>query len=309
MADVTAVMVKALREKTGAGMMDCKTALIGSDGNEDVAVDWLRTKGLAKAAKKATRTASEGLIGIALSGTIGAIVEVNSETDFVARNKKFQNLVENVAKLALCVEGNIDRLASLPFSSGKETIEEHIQSLVGSVGENLALRRSAYIKVEEGIVAGYVHSAIVPNLGRLCTLVGLESSGDKGKLLELGDQIAMHVAASAPLATSISDLDPEIVERERAIYMQQAREGGKPENVVKKMVDGRMQKFYAASVLLLQPFVIDNEKSVEEVVREAEPGIGAPIRISSFARLLLGEGIEKQELDFASEVAGVVSGS
>lgn len=308
MTAITAQMVKALREKTGAGMMDCKAALQETGGDMEAAIDWLRTKGLAKAAKKAGRVAAEGLIGIATLGNKGAVVEVNSETDFVARNAQFQALVAQIAKLALKANGDVEKLAQQEFPRKKVPVSEHIRNMIATIGENMQLRRAAAIKVKKGVVASYMHNAVAPDLGRIGVLVGLESDGDKDKLQELGKQVAMHIAATAPLAVRIDELDKEVVDRERAILAEQARESGKPENIIAKMVEGRLNKFYQEVVLLKQAFVINPDLTVEKALKEAEKEIGAPVKITSFVRFALGEGIEKNEDDFAAEVAAAVSG-
>ncbi len=307
MAAITAQMVKELREKSGAGMMDCKTALQENDGDMEAAVDWLRAKGLSKAAKKAGRVAAEGLIGVALSGKAGTVVEVNSETDFVARNDKFQEMVADVAKLGLKAKGDLGKLAKAKMPAGKP-VGEHITEMVGTIGENMSLRRTAYLDVSDGAVVSYVHNSVAPDLGKIGVLVALESKGDKGKLKELGRQIAMHVAASNPLALNADQIDPEVVERERAILVEQARESGKPDNVIEKMVDGRMQKFFKESVLLKQQFVVDPDNTVEKAVEAAAKEAGAPIAVKGFVRFELGEGIEKEKSDFAAEVAAAAGG-
>jgi len=300
-------MVKDLREKTGAGMMDCKAALTETDGDMEAAVDWLRAKGLSKAAKKADRVAAEGLIAVALSPKAGAVVEVNSETDFVARNEVFQTMVKEIAGLAAKAGGDVKTLGAAKTASGK-AVTDHIQEMVGKIGENMSLRRTAALKVEDGIVASYVHNSVAPDLGKIGVLVALESTADAAKLAELGKQIAMHVAAANPLALTAEEIDPEIVERERAIFTEQAKESGKPDNVVQKMVQGRVDKFFKESVLLKQVFVVDAEKTVEQAVAAAEKAAGAPIKVAGFVRYALGEGIAKAETDFAAEVAAAVAG-
>lgn len=301
MADITASMVKELRETTGAGMMDCKAALKETDGDMEAAIDWLRTKGLAKAAKKAGRVAAEGLVGIKTDGNEGVVVEVNSETDFVARNDQFQKLVEAVAEAAL-KEGDED-LGSKPYPGSDKSIDETIKELVGTIGENMSYRRSKKLAVENGAVAGYIHNATVPGLGKIGVLVALESTGDQAKLEALGKQIAMHIAAINPLAATVDELDPAVVEREKAVLTEQARESGKPEEIISKMIEGRIRKFYEEVVLLKQTFVIDGENTVEKAIKNAEGDVGGPITLKGFARFELGEGIEKEEGDFAAEVA------
>jgi elongation factor Ts len=310
MATITAQTVKELREQTGAGMMDCKAALNETKGDMEAAVDWLRAKGLAKAAKKAGRVAADGLIGAALGGTRGAVVEVNSETDFVARNDVFQDTVKEIARLALDAGGDVDRLGGTSVPSAGKTVSDHLQELVGKIGENLSLRRTAMLSVSDGVVAGYVHNSVAPDLGKIGVLVALESTGDKTKLAEIGRQVAMHVAATNPLALTAEQIDPDVVARERAVFLEQAQEQGKgkPANVIEKMVDGRLQKFFKESVLLKQIFVVDGENTVEQAVKNAEAAAGAPIKVAGFVRYALGEGIEKQKSDFAAEVAAAASG-
>jgi elongation factor Ts len=310
MATITAQTVKELREQTGAGMMDCKAALNETKGDMEAAVDWLRAKGLAKAAKKAGRVAADGLIGAALGGTRGAVVEVNSETDFVARNDVFQDTVKEIARLALDAGGDVDRLGGTSVPSAGKSVSDHLQELVGKIGENLSLRRTAMLSVSDGVVAGYVHNSVAPDLGKIGVLVALESTGDKTKLAEIGRQVAMHVAATNPLALTAEQIDPDVVARERAVFLEQAQEQGKgkPANVIEKMVDGRLQKFFKESVLLKQIFVVDGENTVEQAVKNAEAAAGAPIKVAGFVRYALGEGIEKQKSDFAAEVAAAASG-
>jgi len=303
MADITASMVKELREKTGAGMMDCKSALNETGGDMEAAVDWLRTKGLAKAAKKAGRVAAEGLIGVVANGNAGAVVEVNSETDFVARNEQFQKMVADIASVALANEGDFDKLIATNYPGASKSVKDYVTEMVGTIGENMNVRRAGYISVSEGVVAAYVHNQAAPGLGKIGVLVGLESSGDKAKLLELGRQIAMHIAATNPLSTRKEDLDPAVVERERNVLIAEAKESGRPDNIIEKMVEGRIRKFYEEVVLLSQAFVVNPDETVEKAVKAAEAGIGAPINVIGFVRFALGEGIEKEESDFAAEVA------
>jgi elongation factor Ts len=309
MANISASMVKELREKTGAGMMDCKSALTENDGDMEAAIDWLRTKGLAKAAKKAGRIAAEGLVAVATAGTRGAVVEVNSETDFVARNDGFQQMVRDIAGLALAADGNLDALTAATYPGSDKSVSEYVTEMVGTIGENMNLRRSAGLNVAQGVVASYVHNQIADGLGKIGVLVALESSGDVGKLTAFGRQVAMHVAATNPLALTPAELSADVVERERAIFAEQARESGKPEEIIQKMVDGRMRKFYEEAVLLSQTFVIDGENTVEKAAKLAEAEVGAPIRIAGFLRFGLGEGIEKERGDFAAEVMAAASGS
>lgn len=300
---VTAQQVKELRELTGVGMMDCKKALAETGGDMDAAVDWLRTRGLAKAAKKAGRVAAEGLVGVNIAGTNGAIVEVNSETDFVARNEQFQTIVGNVAKLAHDANGDVARLGELPYPGTGRSVSGELTDAIATIGENMNLRRSAMLSVTDGVIGNYVHNSVKPGMGKLGVIVALESAGNKDVLAGLGKQIAMHIANTNPLSVSPDDIDPAIVERERAIFTEQAKESGKPAEVVAKMVEGRVRKFFEESTLLAQVFVIDGETKVGDVVKNAEKDAGAPIKVTGFVRYALGEGIEKQESDFAAEVA------
>ncbi len=309
MSNITAAMVKELREKTGAGMMDCKSALTENGGDMEAAVDWLRTKGLAKAAKKAGRVAAEGLVGVATSGTSGAAVEVNSETDFVARNEGFQKMVSDITAIGLDAGGDVDQIAAATYPGSEKSVTDYVAEMVGTIGENMHLRRAQGVSVTEGVVASYIHNQVVPGMGKIGVLVGLESSGDADKLAAFGKQVAMHVAAASPLAVSSDELDADVVERERAILVEQTRDSGKPEEIVQKMVEGRMRKFFEEVVLLSQTFVIDGENTVEKAVKAAEADVGAPIKVAGFVRLALGEGIEKEEDDFAAEVAAAAAGS
>jgi elongation factor Ts len=303
MADITAALVKELREKTGAGMMDCKKALTATDGDMEGSIDWLRKKGLAAAAKKAGRVAAEGLVGIAAAEREGAIVEVNAETDFVARNDQFQNYVRSVAHLALTSSSDMESLKQMPHPSGRSVAEE-LTHLIATVGENMSLRRAAKLWVNQGVVATYMHNALAPELGRIGVLVALESAGDPAKLAALGRQIAMHVAAAKPEALRIEDVDQAALDRERAILVDQAKGSGKPEAIITKMVEGRLRKYYEEVVLLEQVYVIDGETKVAKVVEAAAKDVGAPVTLSGFVRFALGEGIDKGEGgDFAAEVA------
>ncbi len=296
MTGITAAMVKQLRDNIGAGMMDCKTALMEADGDMEAAIDWLRKKGLAKAANKAGRTAAQGLVAVGVeqngAGAIGVTVEVNSETDFVARNEVFQNMVANIAQTAIGVGGDFEKLRTEIYPGEEKSVDEHIVAMVGKIGENMALRRAAGLSVAEGVVAAYVHGQVTPGAGKIGVIVGLKSSGDKAKLEALGKQIAMHVAAVRPLAGRIDELDAAVVEREKNILADQARASGKPENIIEKMVEGRLRKFYEESVLLEQVFVIDGETKVAKVIENTAAEIGAPIEFVGFERLELGEGVE-----------------
>jgi elongation factor Ts len=277
----------------------------------EAAIDWLRTRGLAKAAKKAGRVAAEGLVGVSIEGTRGAIVEVNSETDFVARNEQFQTIVGNVAKLAIDAAGDTEKLAEMPFPGTGRSVAAELTDAIAKIGENMNLRRSAVISVTDGVVGSYVHNTVKPGMGKLGVLIGLESTGNKEVLAVLGKQLAMHIANTNPLSVSPDDIDPAVVAKEREIFSEQAKESGKPAEVIEKMVEGRVRKFFEEVTLLAQTFVIDGESKVKDVVAKAEKEAGAPIKVTSFVRYGLGEGIEKAETDFAAEVAatsGVAQG-
>ena len=309
MAQITAAMVKELREATGAGMMDCKNALTESDGDMEAAIDWLRAKGLSKAAKKASRVAAEGLVGVSVDGTVGAAVEVNSETDFVARNPEFQGLVTTVASLAPAAGGDVDKLNSADFPGAGKTVADKITELVGTIGENMSLRRTSSVGVTNGVVASYVHNQVAPGVGKIGVLVAVETTADKAAAEAFGKQVAMHVAAAAPLALTPEEISSDIVERERAVFTEQARESGKPDNIIEKMVEGRIRKFYQESVLLSQAFVINPDLSVAKAAEEAGKEAGGDMKITGFVRLQLGEGIEKEADDFAAEVAKAAGGA
>ncbi|MDN2564709.1 translation elongation factor Ts [Aquibium sp. A9E412] len=300
---ISAAQVKQLRDMTGAGMMDCKAALAETGGDMDAAVDWLRKKGISKADKKAGRTAAEGLIGVAAEGTAAVVVEVNSETDFVARNDAFQDIVRKVSEVALTTDGSVEALGAAPYPGGEKSVSDTIKDAIGTIGENMALRRSAKLSVSAGAVATYVHNAVADNLGKIGVLVGIETSGDAEAARAFARQVAMHVAATNPLALNESEVDAAAVEREKAIYSDQARASGKPENIIEKMVEGRMRKFYEEVVLLKQAFVINPDLTVEKALKEAEKDIGAPATLTGFVRFALGEGVEREESDFAAEVA------
>ncbi|MEE2567538.1 translation elongation factor Ts [Hyphobacterium marinum] len=311
MAEITAALVKELRDKTGAGMMDCKKALSETGGDLEAAVDWLRTKGLSKAAKKADRVASDGLVGVAVAesgnGMIGAAVEVNAETDFVARNELFMATVKEIAGLAIPARGDVAAIKTSKMASG-ETVDEALTNLIAKIGENMNLRRATTIEADPGVVATYVHNAAGEDLGKIGVLVGLKSDGDKAKLAEIGRKLAMHVAAGSPavaLSVDVSDLDPAEVDKERTVLSEQARESGKPEAIIEKMVEGRIRKFYEEVVLMKQVFVMDPDNTVEQFLKNAEGDVGAPITITGFARMALGEGVEKKSDDFAAEVAAM----
>lgn len=306
---ITAAMVKELREKTGAGMMDCKNALNETNGDMEAAIDWLRAKGISKAEKKSGRVAAEGLVGVAAAGNKAAVVEINSETDFVARNEKFQELVRAVATTALGTDGTVTAVSAATLSGGAKTVGESVTEAVATIGENITLRRAAMMAVPQGVVATYIHNAAGDGLGKIGVLVGLESAGNADALTAIGRQVAMHVAATNPLAASKEEVPAELVERERAIFIEQAKESGKPMNIIEKMVEGRLRKFYEESVLGSQAFVINPDLTVEAALKAAEKDAGAPIKLTGFVRLALGEGVEKEDgPDFAAEVAAMARG-
>ena len=307
MAQITAALVKELRDKTSAGMMDCKKALNETGGDLEAAVDWLRTKGIAKADKKAGRIAAEGLVAVALAPNTGALVEINSETDFVARNDGFQAAVAEIANLGLEVNSN-EELAAATTASG-DNVTEFLKKLVGKIGENMNFRRMAKLTVSDGVVAGYIHNSVAAGMGKIGVLVALESSGDKAKLEELAKKIAMHVAATSPLALSVDDLDPAVIQKERDMLKAEALESGKPEAIVDKMVEGRMTKFFKESVLMTQVFVMDGERSIAKVIEDEAAALGTDVKMTGYVRMGLGEGIEKKEEDFAAEVAATLKDS
>ena len=302
---ITAAQVKELREKSGAGMMDAKKALVETDGDQDAAMDWLRAKGIAKADKKSGRTAAEGLIGMSSAPDKAVLVEINSETDFVARNENFQKLVREISDVALTTDGSLESVKDAIMVSTGKTVDNTITEAVATIGENLNLRRSAMLEAaNDGTVAAYVHNMVAPGMGKLGVLVSLSApGGDPDKLREFGRQVAMHVAAVNPAALTVEDLDPSNVERERNVLTEQARESGKPDNVIEKMIEGRMRKYYEEVVLVKQSFVVNPDLTVEKAAEEASKDVGGKISIDAFVRLALGEGVEKEESDFAAEVA------
>ncbi|MBW8299351.1 MAG: translation elongation factor Ts [Hydrogenophaga sp.] len=308
MAEITAALVKELREKSGAGMMDCKKALTENNGDIEAAIDWLRAKGIAKADKKSGRTAAEGLIGIASAGHKAVVVEVNSETDFVARNDAFQDLVRGVASVALTTDGSVDAIAAATYPASGKSVSDTIKDAIATIGENMALRRAALLEVDHGVVATYVHNAAGDGLGKLGVLVALKSVGDKEVLTSIGKQVAMHIAATNPLAIRSEEVDAAVAERERNVFIEQSRASGKPDAIIEKMVEGRMRKFFEEVALLSQAFVMNPDITVGQAVKDAEKLAGASIEVVGMARLLLGEGIEKEESDFAAEVAAVAKG-
>ena len=290
---ITATMVKDLRDKTGAGMMDCKAALNETEGDMEAAIDWLRAKGLAKAAKKAGRVAAEGLIGLAADAKQAALVEVNSETDFVARNDTFQTMASGIAQAALATKGDLDKLAKAKFPGGSTSVADTIKEMIGTIGENMTLRRTAYLAAKNGAVASYMHNVMAPGLGKIGVIVALESTGDAEQLKTFGKQVAMHIAAANPQAVDIDSLDKSVIERERAVLTEQAKESGKPAPVIEKMVEGRLRKFHEEVVLLAQAFVHAPETTVAKAVAAAEKAAGAPIKITGFYRFALGEGVDR----------------
>jgi len=303
MSTITAEMVKILRERTGAGMMDCKKALTETSGDMEAAVDWLRAKGISKAEKKSGRTAAEGLIGIATGGHKAVVVEINSETDFVARNEAFQDLVRGIAAVALNTDGKVESVAAAVYPATGKSVEDSITDAIATIGENMTLRRSVLLEVPHGTVATYIHNAAGDGIGKLGVLVALTSNGDKEVLYSIGRQVAMHIAATNPLAIRPDEVDPAVAERERNVFIEQSRASGKPDNIIEKMVEGRMRKFFEEVALLSQAFVMNPDITVGQAIKDAEKLAGAPIEVTGMARLLLGEGVEKEETDFAAEVA------
>lgn len=305
MADITAAMVKELRETTGAGMLDCKKALVEANGDMEQAVDWLRKKGLASAAKKSSRVAAEGLVAVAVDGNKGAAVEVNSETDFVAKNEIFQEYVEDAAKVALHCNGDVEAMKAFvcPKCAGSKTFGERLTDMIAKIGENMNLRRAKVISVNNGVVCSYVHNAVRNGLGKIGVLVALESTADKAKLEELGKHIAMHIAATAPIALNIAGVAPEAVEHEKSIFAEQAKASGKPANIIEKMVEGRIRKFYEEVVLEEQAFIMDPDKKIKDIVADAAKECGTDIKLTDFVFFKLGDGLQKKEEDFAAEVA------
>ena len=312
MAEITAALVKDLREKTGAGMMDCKKALTENGGDIEAATDWLRTKGLSQAGKKADRVAAEGVVALALrkdgKGMTGAVIELNAETDFVGRNETFQGVARKVAAVALETGDNVEAVRAARTADGEE-VQMLVTNLIATIGENMAVRRTAKLSVAEGSVSAYVHNAVAPEVGKLGVLVALEGAADQTAMQELGRKIAMHVAATNPLSLSSEDLDPAAVAKERAILVEKAKEQGRPDNMIDKIVDGQISKFQREVVLLEQPFVMNPDQTIKALIADSGKELGAEIKMTGFVRLALGEGVEKKESDFAAEVASMTGGN
>jgi len=300
---ISAAQVKQLREKTGAGFMDCKNALEANDGEVEAAIDWLKARGLAMAAKKAGRVAADGLIGVAVGENRAALVEVNCETDFVARNEEFQALVRHIAGLAVAHGETVEALAAVPYNGTGKTVAEEITEAIARIGENIALRRSAVVEVTSGVIGSYVHAAAGEGLGKIGVIVGLETAGNAGAIEGLARQLAMHVAAASPLAIAPDGLDPDLLARERAVFVEQAKASGKAPEIAEKMVEGRLRKYYEEVCLNAQTFVIDGESRIETVLKDAEAQAGAPVKVAEFVRFAVGEGIDRPPEDFAGEVA------
>ena len=300
---LSASMVKELREKSGAGMMDCKKALVESNGNMEDAIDWLRKQGLSAVAKKSSRVAAEGLIGISINGVQGAMVEINSETDFVARNELFQNFVKKCSDLILKYKSNIDALKILPFPDTDRSVDQELSNNIATIGENMNIRRAEYLEVSTGVLVSYIHNKVTEDLGKLGVIVAIESKAKESQLLDVGKQIAMHIAATSPKSLNIDDLDSDLVKREREVLIDQAMSSGKPKDIAEKMVQGRLQKFFQEVVLNEQVSVIDGETKIKDVIKKLSNDLGTEVRIKDFKILKLGEGIEVAENDFAAEVA------
>ncbi len=300
---LSASMVKELREKSGAGMMDCKKALVETNGNMEDAIDWLRKQGLSAVAKKSSRVAAEGLIGISINGVQGAMVEINSETDFVARNEIFQNFVKNCSNLVLSHKSDVNTLKKLPFPDTGRSVDQELNNNIATIGENMNIRRTEYIEVSEGVLVSYIHNKVTEDLGKLGVIVAIESQAKEDQLLNVGKQIAMHIAAASPKSLNIDDLDDDLVEREREVLIDQAMSSGKPKEIAEKMVQGRLQKFFQEVVLNEQISVIDGETKIKDIIKKLSNDIGVEVSIKDFKILKLGEGIEVAENDFAAEVA------
>ena len=304
---LSASMVRELREKSGAGMMDCKKALVETDGNMEDAIDWLRKQGLSAVAKKSSRVAAEGLIGVCINGAQGAMVEINSETDFVARNELFQNFVKKCTNLVLTNKSDVDTLKALPFPDTDRSVDQELSNNIATIGENMNIRRTEYLEVSEGVLVSYIHNKVTDDLGKLGVMVAIESQAKETQLLDIGKQIAMHIAATSPKSLNIEDLDSELIEREREVLIDQAVSSGKPKEIAEKMVQGRLQKFFQEVVLNEQVSVIDGETKIKDVIKKLSNDIGTEVKISNFKILKLGEGIEVAENDFAAEVAATAN--
>ena len=304
---LSASMVRELREKSGAGMMDCKKALVETDGNMEDAIDWLRKQGLSAVAKKSSRVAAEGLIGVCINGAQGAMVEINSETDFVARNELFQNFVKKCTNLVLTNKSDVDSLKALPFPDTDRSVDQELTNNIATIGENMNIRRTEYLEVSEGVLVSYIHNKVTDNLGKLGVIVAIESQAKETQLLDVGKQIAMHIAATSPKSLNIEDLDSELIEREREVLIDQAMSSGKPKEIAEKMVQGRLQKFFQEVVLNEQVSVIDGETKIKDVIKKLSKDVGTEVKISNFKILKLGEGIEVAENDFAAEVAATAN--
>ena len=302
MAEIKASLVKELREKTGAGMMECKKALSETNGDLEAAIDFLRKKGMSVAEKKAGRIANQGLVGVVVDGKHGAVVELNSETDFVAKNADFQKFLSQVTTVALAKKGDLEAVKSADLNG--QTVADVLTALIATIGENMNLRRSGYVSVNNGVVVPYIHTAIVPGMGKIGVLVALESTGDAAALTEAGKKIAMHVAAANPRFLTVADVDAATIEHEKGIYAEQAKNSGKPEAIIAKMVEGRMRKFYEEVVLMEQAFIMDPDKKIKDVVADVAKTVGADVKLSAFVRFGLGEGIEKKEEDLAKQMQG-----
>jgi elongation factor Ts len=302
MTAVSAEQIKQLRESTGAGMLDCRKALMENNGDMDAAVDWLRKKGLSAAAKKSGRVAAEGVVAIATEGNKGAVIELNAETDFVARNEQFQKLASDIAALAIKGDSDVEKLKATPYGNGRNVADEIVQA-ISVIGENMSLRRCATLSVNKGVVASYIHNLVAPGMGKIAILVGLESDADAAQLETLGKQLAMHIAAARPEALTTADVDAEKLERERVVYREQAQASGKPAEVIEKMIDGRIRKYYEEIVFMEQLYVIDGKTKISQVVEAAAKELGKPVKVTGFISYRLGEGIEKAQSDFAAEVA------
>jgi elongation factor Ts len=301
MADITAGMVKELREKTGVGMMDCKSALAANNGDMEASIDWLRAKGLAKAAKKSTRVAAEGLVGLSVKGLRGAVVEVNSETDFVARNEKFQAMVAEISKIAVEVDGNLEKLKVHHFPGSKHAVAEFVAEMVATIGENMTVRRTASLNVTDGVIGHYIHNQAAPGMGKIGVIVALESAGNKEALATFGRMLSMHIAATNPVALSLDLVPADVLAREKAVLEE--KNAGKPANVMEKIVASGLKTYAKETCLLEQAYVHDGSKTVTQVLAEMAKTAGAEVKLTGFARMQLGEGIEKAEDDFAAEVA------